>query len=181
MNVARIAPTWMTAVKAVIALSTTLSPSSCSVTVRCPVLDTGRNSVSPSTTPSTTAWTGFMRANLQRVRGNGATGGGGRAGRARLRPTPAGTPRTPHSRAGRRGATQAHRCCPGDGSARHADQERPAQPSERGRVDAGKGPGGRTHTDRHRHVHREPRDRGSLDAEGAAGRDGGAGPGDAGS
>src|SRR5674536_61551 len=106
MNVARIAPTWMTAVKAVIALSTTLSPSSCSVTVRCPVLDTGRNSVSPSTTPSTTAWTGFMRANLQRVRGNGATGGGGRAGRARLRPTPAGTPRTPHSRAGRRGATQ---------------------------------------------------------------------------
>ena len=45
------APTWITAVKAVTPASSTLSPSSFSRIVRCPVLDTGRNSVTPSMTP----------------------------------------------------------------------------------------------------------------------------------
>ena len=56
-NVATIAPNWMIAVYAVTAGSSTSSPSSCSATVRCPVLDTGRNSVRPSTMPSRTAST----------------------------------------------------------------------------------------------------------------------------
>ena len=50
-----IAPNWMIAVKAVTAASSTLSPSIPSAIVRCPVLDTGKNSVSPSTTPRTKA------------------------------------------------------------------------------------------------------------------------------
>jgi hypothetical protein len=53
-NVATIAPNWMMAVNAVTASLSTCLPSSFSATVRCPVLETGRNSVSPSTTPSTT-------------------------------------------------------------------------------------------------------------------------------
>ena len=56
-NVATIAPNWMIAVNAVTAGSSTGSPSSSSAMVRCPVLETGRNSVSPSTTPSRTAST----------------------------------------------------------------------------------------------------------------------------
>ena len=55
MNTAMIAPNWMTAVNAVTDLSSTLSPISPSATVRCPVLETGRNSVSPSMTPSSPA------------------------------------------------------------------------------------------------------------------------------
>jgi hypothetical protein len=47
----------MIAVYAVTAGSSTRSPSSFSVTVRCPVEDTGRNSVSPSTMPRMTDWT----------------------------------------------------------------------------------------------------------------------------
>ena len=49
------APIWMTAVKAVTPSSSIGSPRIFSVIVRCPVLETGRNSVSPSTTPRTTA------------------------------------------------------------------------------------------------------------------------------
>ena len=48
-------PIWMIAVKAVTAGSSIGRPSSFSAMVRWPVLETGRNSVSPSTTPSTTA------------------------------------------------------------------------------------------------------------------------------
>ena len=51
------APTWMTAVNAVTDGSSTSRPSRPSAMVRWPVLDTGRNSVSPSTTPRTTAST----------------------------------------------------------------------------------------------------------------------------
>src|SRR2546430_12814619 len=56
MIAAMIAPTWITAVNPVTAGSSTLRSSSFSVIVRCPVEDTGRNSVRPSTTPSTTAF-----------------------------------------------------------------------------------------------------------------------------
>ena len=49
------APIWMTAVYAVIAGSSTGSPSIFSAMVRCPVLETGRNSVSPSTMPRMSA------------------------------------------------------------------------------------------------------------------------------
>ena len=52
---AAIAPIWMTAVYAVIAGSSTGSPSHFSTMVRWPVLETGRNSVSPSTMPKMTA------------------------------------------------------------------------------------------------------------------------------
>src|SRR5215813_12941687 len=56
MIAARIAPTWITAVNPVTASSSTLRWSSFSVIVRCPIEETGRNSVTPSTTPSTTAF-----------------------------------------------------------------------------------------------------------------------------
>src|SRR2546430_3517419 len=56
MTAAMIAPTWITAVNPVTAGSSTLRSSSFSVIVRCPVEDTGRNSVRPSTTPSTAAF-----------------------------------------------------------------------------------------------------------------------------
>src|SRR3954447_25832150 len=52
---AKIAPTWITAVKAVTESESVCRPRIRSVMVRWPVLDTGRNSVSPSTTPSTAA------------------------------------------------------------------------------------------------------------------------------
>ena len=50
------APTWMTAVKATTALSSTGMSISPSVILRWPVEETGRNSVTPSTTPRITAW-----------------------------------------------------------------------------------------------------------------------------
>ena len=56
-KVATMAPNWMIAVKAVTAGSSTGCPSSFSAMVRWPVLDTGRNSVSPSTIPRMTAST----------------------------------------------------------------------------------------------------------------------------
>src|SRR5256714_6344558 len=56
MIAAMIAPTWITAVNPVTDGSSTLRSSSFSVIVRCPFEDTGRNSVRPSTTPSTTAF-----------------------------------------------------------------------------------------------------------------------------
>src|SRR6059036_2069123 len=56
MIAATIAPTWMIAVYAVTPTSSTLRLSSFSATVRCPVELTGRNSVTPSTTPSSTAF-----------------------------------------------------------------------------------------------------------------------------
>src|SRR5262249_26590863 len=56
MIAARIAPTWITAVNPVTAVSSTLRCSSFSVIVRCPVEDTGRNSVTPSTMPRTVAF-----------------------------------------------------------------------------------------------------------------------------
>ena len=49
MITAAIAPTWMTAVNAVTRLSSMPSPSIFSAIVRWPVLETGRNSVIPST------------------------------------------------------------------------------------------------------------------------------------
>ena len=49
------APIWITAVNAVTDGSSTWSPSHFSAMVRWPVLETGRNSVSPSTIPSTIA------------------------------------------------------------------------------------------------------------------------------
>ncbi len=45
------APIWITAVYAVTPLSSIWRPSIFSTMVRCPVLETGRNSVSPSTIP----------------------------------------------------------------------------------------------------------------------------------
>ncbi len=53
---AAIAPIWMTAVNAVTAGSSMERPSSFSAIVRWPVLETGRNSVSPSTMPRMIAW-----------------------------------------------------------------------------------------------------------------------------
>src|SRR3954469_1293842 len=53
MIAARIAPTWMIAVNAVTPLSSILRSSSFSAIVRWPVDETGKNSVSPSTIPST--------------------------------------------------------------------------------------------------------------------------------
>jgi len=50
-KVAAMAPSWMIAVYAVTTLASTGSPSSFSAIVRCPVDETGRNSVSPSTMP----------------------------------------------------------------------------------------------------------------------------------
>lgn len=46
-----IAPTWMIAVNAVMLGSSTVCPRSFSTTVRWPVLEMGRNSVTPSTMP----------------------------------------------------------------------------------------------------------------------------------
>ena len=57
---ARIAPTWMMAVKAVSAGSSIVYPSSFSTTVRWPVLEIGRNSESPSTMPRMMACHQFM-------------------------------------------------------------------------------------------------------------------------
>src|ERR1700712_3161191 len=56
------APTWISAVKAVPPGSSSCRPSSFSTMVRCPVLDTGRNSVSPSTMPSSRASSRFIGA-----------------------------------------------------------------------------------------------------------------------
>jgi hypothetical protein len=50
-TVAAMAPTWMIAVYAVTDLSSTVRPSSFSAIVRCPVEETGRYSVRPSTMP----------------------------------------------------------------------------------------------------------------------------------
>src|SRR5689334_21536387 len=50
------APTWITAVKPTTASSSTLMFIRPSASFRCPVEDTGRNSVTPSTTPRMTAW-----------------------------------------------------------------------------------------------------------------------------
>jgi hypothetical protein len=51
-----IAPNCTTAVNAVTCGSSIFRSKSFSVTVRCPVLETGRNSVRPSTTPRTPDW-----------------------------------------------------------------------------------------------------------------------------
>jgi hypothetical protein len=51
-----IAPNWTTAVNAVTESSLILRSSSFSVTVRCAVLETGRNSVRPSTAPRIPLW-----------------------------------------------------------------------------------------------------------------------------
>ena len=51
MNVATIAPNWMITVNAVTAGLSVCMPSSASAMVRWPVLETGRNSVRPSTMP----------------------------------------------------------------------------------------------------------------------------------
>src|SRR4029453_15155193 len=59
MITARMAPTWMIAVNAVTG-SSTFSPRSPSAMVRWPVLDTGRNSVTPSRMPSDRASIRFM-------------------------------------------------------------------------------------------------------------------------
>src|SRR6266511_5204152 len=56
MIAARIAPTWITAVNPVTASSSVRRSSSFSTIVRCPVEETGRNSVTPSTTPRTAAF-----------------------------------------------------------------------------------------------------------------------------
>ena len=56
MIAATIAPTWMIAVNAVIPLPSMGRSSSFSTMVRWPVEETGKNSVSPSTTPRTTAF-----------------------------------------------------------------------------------------------------------------------------
>src|SRR4051812_7531362 len=58
----------MTAVNAVTASASVRNPSSRSTTVRCPVLDTGRNSVSPSTTPRRPACSKFTTTLLRRGR-----------------------------------------------------------------------------------------------------------------
>src|SRR4051812_39521222 len=50
-NTAAMAPTWITAVNPTTAGSSTGMPSNPSVILRCPVDETGRNSVRPSTTP----------------------------------------------------------------------------------------------------------------------------------
>ena len=54
-SVASTAPLWMIAVNAVTSGSSILKPISFSRMVRCPVEEIGRNSVSPSTRPSSTA------------------------------------------------------------------------------------------------------------------------------
>ncbi len=54
-STAAIAPTWMTAVNPTTALSSTGMPIRPSVIFRCPVEETGRNSVRPSTIPRTMA------------------------------------------------------------------------------------------------------------------------------
>src|SRR3989442_8275053 len=77
MIAARIAPTWMTAVNPVTAVSSTFRCSSFSTTVRCPVEETGRNSVSPSTMPRMTAFqssTSLPHAGLVEGLGNLAKG-----------------------------------------------------------------------------------------------------------
>src|SRR2546421_606697 len=56
MIAAMIAPTWITAVNPVTDVSSTLRSSSFSVIVRCPVEETGRNSVTASTTPRIAAF-----------------------------------------------------------------------------------------------------------------------------
>ena len=60
MITARMAPTWMIAVNAVTPGSSTFSPRSPSAMARWPVLDTGRNSVTPSRMPSGRASIRFM-------------------------------------------------------------------------------------------------------------------------
>ena len=55
MTTAATAPIWMIAVNAVTSASSMLKPISFSATVRWPVLEIGRNSVTPSITPSTIA------------------------------------------------------------------------------------------------------------------------------
>src|SRR3954454_5147338 len=62
---AAIAPTWMTAVNAVTASDVDRRPSIRSTIVRCPVLDTGRYSVRPSTTPSTAACSRFTSHSVE--------------------------------------------------------------------------------------------------------------------
>ncbi|MDQ0711244.1 hypothetical protein QFZ55_000696 [Streptomyces luteogriseus] len=54
-STAAIAPTWMTAENPTTASSSTGMPISPSTIFRCPVEETGRNSVTPSTAPRTTA------------------------------------------------------------------------------------------------------------------------------
>ncbi len=55
MTTAATAPTWMIAVNAVMSASSMLKPSSFSAIVRWPVLEIGRNSVTPSIAPRTIA------------------------------------------------------------------------------------------------------------------------------
>ena len=59
-STAAIAPTWMTAEKPTTASSSTGMFIRPSAIFRCPVEETGRNSVTPSTTPRMTAWPTLM-------------------------------------------------------------------------------------------------------------------------
>ncbi len=61
MSTAMIAPTWMTAVNAVMDGSSMDRPSILATMVRCPVEETGRNSVRPSTMPRMIACRIVMR------------------------------------------------------------------------------------------------------------------------
>src|SRR4051812_48792145 len=63
------APTWMTAVKPMrpsLGLSSLSRPMTCSAISRWPVLEIGRNSVTPSTTPRTTACAMFKKLRRSR-------------------------------------------------------------------------------------------------------------------